>query len=49
MTVTAGGIPFVVEARDRHLLPGLRIEVQQVFGREGLVAWNAGSLGGGSC
>jgi hypothetical protein len=44
--VTAGGLPFVVEARLRHLVPGLRIEVQRVFGREGLVAWHDGSRGG---
>lgn len=47
MTVTAGGIPFVIEDRLRHLVPGLRIEVQRVLGREGLVAWNGG--GGGGC
>jgi hypothetical protein len=46
--MTAGGIAFVVEARQRHLVPGLRIEVQRVLGREGLVAWNEGS-GGGAC
>jgi hypothetical protein len=45
--VAASGIPFVIEARLRHLLPGLRIEVQRVLGREGLVAWNEG--GGGAC
>jgi len=39
----------VVEARQRHLVPGLRIEVQRVFGREGLVAWNEGAGGGGAC
>lgn len=44
--MTAGGIPFVVEARQRHLVPGLRIEVQRVFGREGLVAWNGDGAGG---
>ena len=36
----------VVEARLRHLVPGLRIEVQRVLGREGLVAWHAGGPGG---
>jgi hypothetical protein len=46
VTVTAGGIPFVVEARLRHLVPGLRIEVQRVLGREGLVAWNGDGPGG---
>ncbi len=44
-----GGIPFVVEARLRHLVPGLRVEVQRVFGREGLVAFNEGSGCGGAC
>ena len=43
----ASGVPFVIEARLRHLLPGLRIEVQRVLGREGLFAWNEG--GGGGC
>ncbi len=42
-------MPFVVEARQRHLVPGLRIEVQEVFGRTGLVAWNEGHGGGGAC
>jgi hypothetical protein len=34
------GLSFVVEVRQRHLLPGLRVEVREVFGREGLVAYN---------
>jgi hypothetical protein len=38
----------VAEVRQRHLVSGLRIEVQQVFGRTGLVAWNA-ALGPGEC
>lgn len=42
-----GGLTFLVEARLRHLVPGLRIEVQRVLGREGLVAWNAGGDPGG--
>jgi hypothetical protein len=46
--MTAGGIAFVVEDRLRHLVPGLRIEVQRILGREGLVAWNE-SPGGGAC
>ena len=46
--MTAEGVPFLVEARQRHLVAGLRIEVQRVLGREGLVAWNDGS-GGGAC
>lgn len=42
MVIEADGIAFVAEVRRRHLLPGLRIEVQRVFGREGLVAFNTG-------
>lgn len=38
--IPVDGIRFVAETRQRHLLPGLRIEVQRVFGREGLVAYN---------
>jgi hypothetical protein len=41
------GIRFVSEARQRHLLSGLRIEVQSVFGREGLVAYNEALEPGG--
>lgn len=41
------GIRFVAERRQRHLLPGLRIEVQSAFGREGLVAYNEGFEPGG--
>ncbi len=44
----AGDVPFVVEAHRRHLVPGLRVEVQTVLGRQGLVAWNAGA-GASSC
>ena len=47
MVLQAGGVPFVVEAHLRHLVPGLRIETRTVFGREGLVAWNDGPGGGG--
>lgn len=45
----AAGLTFVVEDRDRHLVSGLRIDVQDVHGRRGLVAYNAGSepYGGG--
>jgi hypothetical protein len=35
-----------VEARLRHLVPGLRVEVQRVLGREGLVAFRSGPAGG---
>ena len=40
--IEADGIAFVAEVRQRHLVAGLRIEVQRVLGREGLVAYNAG-------
>jgi hypothetical protein len=43
----AGGVPFVAEAAQRHLLAGLRIDVQEIFGREGLVAWNEALEPGG--
>jgi hypothetical protein len=42
VVIEAQGIPFVTDVRSRHLVPGLRIEVQRVLGREGLVAYNAG-------
>ncbi len=45
--IEVDGVRFVAEVRQRHLLPGLRIEVQTVFGREGLVAYNAGFEPGG--
>lgn len=47
MVLQAGGVPFVVEAHLRHLLPGLKIELQRIFGREGLVAFNDGFAGEG--
>ena len=40
MVIEADGITFVAEAHRQHLVPGLRIEVQRVLGREGLVAYN---------
>ena len=40
--IEADGIPFVAEVRQRRLVRGLRIEVQRVLGREGLVAYNLG-------
>ncbi len=42
MVIDAEGIPFVIDLRSSHLVPGLRIEVQRVLGREGLVAYNTG-------
>ena len=48
MVIEADGIAFVAEVRRRHLVPGLRIEVQRVLGREGLVAFNVG-LEPGAC
>ena len=47
MVIEAEGLSFVAEAHQRHLLPGLRIEIQQVFGREGLVAYNTNLEPGG--
>ena len=47
MILEAEGIPFVVGAHHRHLVPGLIVEVQKVFGREGLVAWNRAFEPGG--
>jgi hypothetical protein len=39
--IEASGIQFVAEQRQRHLVPGLRIEIQRLFGREGIVAYNS--------
>jgi hypothetical protein len=38
----------VAEVRQLDLVSGLRIEVQEVYGRTGLVAWNE-SLGDRGC
>jgi hypothetical protein len=46
VVIDVDGVPFVLEAHRRHVVAGLRIEVQTVFGREGLYAWNE-RLGGG--
>lgn len=43
------GLTFVVEDRDRHMIPGLRIEIQTIYGRKGLVAFNQGFEPSGSC
>ena len=40
--IEAEGISFLADARQQHLVSGLRIEVQRVLGREGLVAYNMG-------
>jgi hypothetical protein len=45
--ITVDGIRFVAETRQRHLLPGLRVELQRVYGREGLVAYNENFEPGG--
>jgi hypothetical protein len=45
--VETDGLRFLVEVRQKHLVPGLRIEVQKVYGREGLVAWNTAFEPGG--
>ncbi len=42
MVIEAAGISFLADARQKHLVAGLRIEVQRVLGREGLVAYNLG-------
>ena len=43
------GLTFVVEDRDRHMIPGLRIEMQTIYGRKGLVAFNQGMEPPGDC
>lgn len=43
------GLTFVVEDRDLHLIPGLKIEMQTIYGRRGLVAYNEGAGPGGDC
>jgi Fe-S cluster assembly iron-binding protein IscA len=43
------GITFVVEDRDLPMVSGLKIDVQTIYGRKGLVAWNQGIEPGGSC
>jgi hypothetical protein len=40
VVIEEDGIRFLAEADQRHLVTGLRIEVQRVFGREGLVAYS---------
>ncbi|HEX9049486.1 MAG TPA: hypothetical protein VF841_03035 [Anaeromyxobacter sp.] len=40
--IEAEGISFLAEGHQQHLVAGLRIEVQRVLGREGLVAFNMG-------
>ncbi len=42
MVIEAEGISFLADGREQHLVAGLRIEVQRVLGREGLVAYNMG-------
>ena len=43
------GITFVVEDRDLPMVSGLKIDVQTIYGRRGLVAYNQGFEPGGSC
>ena len=43
------GLTFLVEDRQAHLIPGLRIEMQTIYGRRGLVAFNQGMEPAGSC
>lgn len=40
MKLPHDGITFVVEDRDLHLIPGLKIDVQTIYGRRGLVAYH---------
>lgn len=47
--LSTDGLTFVVEDRQLHLIPGLRIEMQTTYGRRGLVAFNQGYEGAGSC
>ena len=48
--LTVDGLTFLVEDRDRHLVNGLVIDVQEIYGRRGLVAYNGGAEpSGGSC
>lgn len=41
------GLSFVAEARQQHLIQGLKVEMQEIYGREGIVAYNARFEGGG--
>ncbi|MGB8930818.1 MAG: hypothetical protein WCC48_06165 [Anaeromyxobacteraceae bacterium] len=43
------GLTFVVEDRDLPLVSGLKIDVQTIYGRKGLVAYNQGGEPGDSC
>ena len=43
------GITFVVEDRDLPMVSGLKIDVQTIYGRKGLVAFNQGAEPSGSC
>ena len=47
--IDADGLTFVVEDQQAHLIPGLRIEMQTIYGRRGLVAFNQGMEPSGSC
>lgn len=49
MKLPVDGLTFVVEDRSRHLIPGLKIEMQTIYGRRGLVAYNGGFEPSGSC
>ena len=49
MKLPVDGLTFVVEDRDMHLIPGLKIEMQTIYGRRGLVAYNQGSDGSCGC
>lgn len=47
--IEVDGLTFLVEDRQAHLIPGLRIEVQTIYGRKGLVAYSQGQEPDGSC
>ena len=49
MKLPIDGLTFVVEDRDMHLIPGLKIEMQTIYGRRGLVAYNGGCDPSGEC
>ncbi len=45
--MSAEGVPFVMDGRHHFAISGLRIDVQDVWGRESLVAYHPEN--GGSC
>ena len=41
----SGGIPFAVARHQLHLVSGVRVEVEEYMGREGIVAYHPLSAG----